>query len=145
MNNTPSARWEDAAATPGPRTLEFLAFAEGRFLTIHPFRDFNGRTIRLVLRELLRRLDFLRIHLEPEPGPATVAEAMSTRRLSKADIVWRGIEHVDADVFQIIQNDLRHRPIRAELFLVLPLPVRPNFVRKLRGKIEISAREVEHE
>ncbi len=34
-----------------------LFFAEERFLTIHPFRDFNGRAIRLLLTELLRRLD----------------------------------------------------------------------------------------
>ena len=80
-----AARWEDAAATPGPRTLEFLAFAEGRFLTIHPFRDFNGRTIRLVLRELLRRLDFPRIHLEPEPGPATAAYYLALESADRHD------------------------------------------------------------
>ena len=51
------ARWPDAAAAPGDFTLELLAFAEGRFLSIHPFQDFNGRTIRLFLLELLRRLD----------------------------------------------------------------------------------------
>ena len=26
------------------RLLGFLAFAEGRLLSLHPFRDFNGRT-----------------------------------------------------------------------------------------------------
>lgn len=46
------ARWPDATATLSDLTLELLAFAEGRFLTIHPFSDFNGRTIRLFLREL---------------------------------------------------------------------------------------------
>ncbi len=40
--------------------------AEGRFLTIHPFRDFNGRTIRLFLSELLRRLDLPEVDLAPE-------------------------------------------------------------------------------
>ncbi len=34
-----------------------LAFAEGRFLYIHPFEDFNGRITRLFLFELLHRLD----------------------------------------------------------------------------------------
>jgi fido (protein-threonine AMPylation protein) len=38
-----------AAGEMNELTLEFLAFAEGRFLKIHPFRDFNGRTIRLFL------------------------------------------------------------------------------------------------
>ncbi len=60
------ARWETAAGSDIDLTLEFLAFAEGRFLSIHPFRDFNGRTIRVFLTELLRRLDFPRVELAPE-------------------------------------------------------------------------------
>jgi fido (protein-threonine AMPylation protein) len=59
------ARWAEAAAEVGELTLEFLAFAEGCFLTIHPFRDFNGRTIRLFLTELRRRLDLPRVELAP--------------------------------------------------------------------------------
>lgn len=60
------ARWPAAAASVSDLTLELLAFAEGRFLTIHPFADFNGRTIRLFLLELLRRLDLPRVTLAPE-------------------------------------------------------------------------------
>ena len=60
------ARWNAAAADDIDLTLEFLAFAEGRFLSIHPFRDFNGRTIRVFLAELLRRLDFPLVNLAPE-------------------------------------------------------------------------------
>ena len=60
------ARWMGATAEDIDLTLEFLAFAEGRFLTIHPFRDFNGRTIRVFLAELLRRLDFPLVNLAPE-------------------------------------------------------------------------------
>lgn len=60
------ARWPEAQAGSLERLLEFLAFAEGRFLTVHPFRDFNGRTIRLLLTELLRRLDLPRVTLAPE-------------------------------------------------------------------------------
>src|SRR3972149_2643163 len=37
--------------------LETLAFAEGRLLSIHPFRDFNGRVTRMLLFALLYRLD----------------------------------------------------------------------------------------
>lgn len=37
--------------------IETLAYAEGEFLHIHPFQDFNGRTIRAFLDELIRRLD----------------------------------------------------------------------------------------
>lgn len=60
------ARWDGASADDIELTLEFLAFAEGRFLSIHPFRDFNGRTIRVFLTELLRRLDLPRVELAPE-------------------------------------------------------------------------------
>jgi CRISPR-associated endonuclease/helicase Cas3 len=63
------ARWPAAAATIGDLTLELLAFAEGRFLSIHPFQDFNGRTIRLFLLELLRRLDLPRVALAPDTEP----------------------------------------------------------------------------
>lgn len=59
------ARWPAATAV-SDLTLELLAFAEGRFLSIHPFRDFNGRTIRVLLLELLRRLDLPRVVLAPE-------------------------------------------------------------------------------
>lgn len=45
--------------------LEALAFAEGRLLSIHPFADFNGRTTRLFLRLLLRRLDLPDADLVP--------------------------------------------------------------------------------
>jgi CRISPR-associated endonuclease/helicase Cas3 len=45
--------------------LETLAFAEGRLLSIHPFRDFNGHVTRLFLRELLRRIDLPPVDLVP--------------------------------------------------------------------------------
>ncbi|MBI4661861.1 MAG: Fic family protein [Verrucomicrobia bacterium] len=60
------ARWPEAAVSIGDLTLEFLASAEGRFLTVHPFQDFNGRVIRLFLSELLRRLDLPPARLEAE-------------------------------------------------------------------------------
>jgi CRISPR-associated endonuclease/helicase Cas3 len=64
------ARWTAAVTGSMADTLEFLAFAEGRFLTIHPFRDFNGRTVRLFLTELLRRLDLPVVDLAPEADEA---------------------------------------------------------------------------
>lgn len=60
------ARWQEASQTVSDLTLEFLSYAEGRFLSIHPFQDFNGRTIRLFLLELLRRLDLPRVVLAVE-------------------------------------------------------------------------------
>ena len=60
------ARWSNAAGEIDHLLLELLAFAEGRFLAIHPFRDFNGRTIRVFLLEILRRLDLPRVQLAPQ-------------------------------------------------------------------------------
>lgn len=37
--------------------IEALAYAEGAFLHIHPFEDFNGRTVRALLLELLLRFN----------------------------------------------------------------------------------------
>jgi fido (protein-threonine AMPylation protein) len=37
--------------------VEALAFAEAKVLNIHPFADFNGRAIRMLALELVRRFD----------------------------------------------------------------------------------------
>ncbi|MEO7700166.1 MAG: hypothetical protein ABIZ04_13155 [Opitutus sp.] len=66
LQDAGQARWPEATASLSDLTLELLAFIEGRFLTIHPFSDFNGRTIRLFRREVLRRMDFPRVILEPD-------------------------------------------------------------------------------
>ncbi|MBX3733101.1 MAG: Fic family protein [Verrucomicrobiae bacterium] len=50
-----SARWGEVFPIASPLTLETLAFAEGRPLTLHPFVDFNGRGTRLRQREILHR------------------------------------------------------------------------------------------
>lgn len=59
--------------------LETLAFAEGRLLSIHPFRDFNGRVTRLFLRELLLRLDLPPVDLVPTT-PADEADYFASLR-----------------------------------------------------------------
>lgn len=81
------ARWPDASASLSPLTLECLAFAEGRFLTIHPFTDFNGRTIRLFLLELLRRLDLPRVVLAPDTDDDRKAYFQALESADHAD--WR--------------------------------------------------------
>jgi CRISPR-associated endonuclease/helicase Cas3 len=88
------ARWPEATATLSDLTLELLAFAEGRFLTIHPFSDFNGRTIRLFLRELLRRLDFPRVILEPDTDAGRAAYFAALEAADRGDFqplvdIWR--------------------------------------------------------
>lgn len=88
------ARWVVASGDDIALTLEFLAFAEGRFLTIHPFRDFNGRTIRVFLVELLCRLDLPRVELAPptEAGRTPYfasLEAADRRDLRPLVAIWR--------------------------------------------------------
>lgn len=91
------ARWEQASAVTGDLTLEFLAFAEGRFLSIHPFQDFNGRTIRLFLLEILRRLDLPRVVLAPED---TKSRGEYFRALESADLSdWRPLMDIWSDRF----------------------------------------------
>jgi CRISPR-associated endonuclease/helicase Cas3 len=94
------ARWEAAAALRSELTLEFLAFAEGRFLTIHPFRDFNGRTIRLFLTELRRRLDLPRVELAPQDE-------------AERDIYFQALESADAHDLQPLIDIWRNRFLSA--------------------------------
>ena len=72
--------------------MEFLAFAEGRFLTIHPFRDFNGRTIRLLLTELLRRLDLPLVTLAPESETERAAYFLALEAADQCD--WQPLMEV---------------------------------------------------
>ncbi|MCY7411990.1 MAG: Fic family protein, partial [Salinibacterium sp.] len=54
--------------------IELLAYPEGEFLHVHPFADFNGRAVRALLSELLRRLDF---------PPVEVAATRETAQFSE--------------------------------------------------------------
>jgi len=88
------ARWDGASGEDIDVTLEFLAFAEGGFLSIHPFRDFNGRTIRVFLIELLRRLDFPLVDLAPEKEEAraryfSALEAADHRDWQLLIAIWK--------------------------------------------------------
>ena len=88
------ARWHDAAVSISDLTVEFLAFAEGRFLSIHPFHDFNGRTVRVFLLELLRRLDLPRVNLAPqtEAGRAEYfasLEAADSKNWQPLITIWK--------------------------------------------------------
>jgi CRISPR-associated endonuclease/helicase Cas3 len=61
-NDATGSRDIDTAAL-----FETLAFAEGHLLSIHPFTDFNGRTTRLFLRLLMRRLDLPAVAIVGDP------------------------------------------------------------------------------
>jgi CRISPR-associated endonuclease/helicase Cas3 len=88
------ARWLAANNENIDPSLEFLAFAEGRFLSIHPFRDFNGRTIRVFLAELLRRLDYPLVNLAPEEEDARAIYFTALEAADRCDwqpliAIWR--------------------------------------------------------
>ncbi len=62
-------------------------FAAGRFRPVRPFQDFNDRTIRLFLLEILRRLDLPPVVLTPEH---TATRADYIHALEPADFSdWR--------------------------------------------------------
>ena len=69
-----------------------LAFAEGRLLSIHPFRDFNGRVTRLFLPWLLRRLQLPPVDLVPADPPATQAYLAALRAADQRD--WRPLASI---------------------------------------------------
>ena len=60
------------------RSIETLTFAEGRLLEIHPFEDFNGRATRLLLTELMCRLDLPAI--DPAASSAEMPHYMAALR-----------------------------------------------------------------
>jgi CRISPR-associated endonuclease/helicase Cas3 len=89
------ARITALAGTLDDRTLECLAFAEGRLLSIHPFEDFNGRLTRAFLAELLQRLDTPALDPTPNPGPNTERYLQALKAADRADwgplvAIWRG-------------------------------------------------------
>jgi len=80
-------RLDHASGRMDDLLLELLAFAEGRLLSIHPFTDFNGRVTRLLLRELLRRLDLPPVDLVPTDPTSEVAYRAALR--SGDNLNWR--------------------------------------------------------
>ena len=89
------ARITALAGTLDDHTLECLAFAEGRLLSIHPFEDFNGRVTRAFLAELLQRLDIPALDPTPDPRPDTERYLQALKAADRADwgplvAVWRG-------------------------------------------------------
>lgn len=86
------ARWRAASSELSSLTLELLAFAEGRFLTIHPFRDFNGRTIRLLLTEIVRRLELPKLTLTAEGEEARRSYFLALESADQMD--WTPLVHL---------------------------------------------------
>jgi CRISPR-associated endonuclease/helicase Cas3 len=88
------ARIEALPREADDRLLELLAFAEGRLLSIHPFTDFNGRTTRVFIDWLTRRLDLPDIDPTPDEGAATDQYLAALRAADHQDwqplmAIWR--------------------------------------------------------
>jgi len=74
-----------AANPPAPaKLIEAFAFAEGRLLSIHPFRDFNGRVTRMLLFSLLCRFDMPPVKLVPDEQDSSETDEYLTA-LTEAD------------------------------------------------------------
>lgn len=76
------------------RLLELLAFAEGRLLSIHPFTDFNGRTTRVFIDWLTRRLELPDVDPTPDAGAATHQYLVALRAADESNwqplmMLWR--------------------------------------------------------
>lgn len=69
--------------------IETLAFAEGRFLSIHPFLDFNGRIIRMLLFALLYRLDLPPVQLIPDERDKQGREEYLAALSSADNLDWQ--------------------------------------------------------
>ena len=87
-----NARLSEISAPENPLLLEALAFAEGRLLFIHPFADFNGRVTRLLLAELLRRLDLPPVELAPETDESRADYIRALRAADKLD--WKPLTNL---------------------------------------------------
>lgn len=81
------ARWDSLRSDREDDFADLLAFVEGRFLTIHPFLDFNGRTIRLALAEILRRLDLPLVELAPDSAVARQNYFAALEAADRSDFV----------------------------------------------------------
>ena len=68
---------------------------------------------------------------------------MKTCSLTQANIAGRGVDHKDAQLFQLCDDELGSGPIVTKLLLILVVPFRPDIVGKLRKVIEVRAREIQ--
>ncbi|MGW5302179.1 hypothetical protein ACWEQV_28520 [Rhodococcus aetherivorans] len=60
--------------------LEALAYLEDQALHVHPFEDLNGRAVRVMVAEAMRRLDFLVLELSVERDTAEHARYVAAMR-----------------------------------------------------------------
>lgn len=89
-----AARIAALPAMPDDLWLEALAFAEGRLLSIHPFADFNGRTTRVFIDWLTRRMQLPDVDPTPAAGAASDQYLAALRAADQSNwqplmAIWR--------------------------------------------------------
>jgi CRISPR-associated endonuclease/helicase Cas3 len=82
------------------RLLATLAYAEGRLLTLRPFAEYNGRVVRVWLREVLRRLDCPPVVLAPSDDGLRDDYLAALRACGGGE--WRPLMEVWASRFEAI-------------------------------------------
>lgn len=92
------ARISALPSPPDDSWLEALAFAEGRLLSIHPFLDFNGRTTRVFIDFLTRRLQLPDVDPTPDPGAATERYLKALRAADNND--WQPLMEIWRERFE---------------------------------------------
>src|SRR5208282_5649586 len=65
--------------------------------------------------------------------------------IGEHDVARRDVQQEDSEFFKRIQNLFDPRPAAFELLVLLRLPIRPDFRRELRPRIQIGPGEVEDE
>ncbi|MGY1946155.1 Fic family protein [Nocardia asiatica] len=65
--------------------IELLAYIEAEFLHVHPFKDFNGRTVRMMLAEMMQRLDLPVVPLYVEKDTEEFKTYLAALRAYDAD------------------------------------------------------------
>ncbi|ETT25592.1 hypothetical protein RAJCM14343_1137 [Rhodococcus aetherivorans] len=84
--------------------LEALAYLEAQALHVHPFEDFNGRAVRVMVAEAMRRLDFPVLELSVERDTAQHARYVAAlrewdqhRSLTLLCEFWRDVRFASLD------------------------------------------------
>lgn len=102
------------------RIIELVAYAEGELLTIHPFRDLNGRISRLWLLELLTRLGLPAVDIAPPTGAfrsryLAALAAWDRRDRKPLQTLWRDRLSQPAALNDIVLAGCRPTPLASYL------------------------------
>lgn len=70
------------------KVIELLAWFQHRFVFIHPFQDYNGRTARMLTTLILLRLNLPPIELKAETGKDRARYLRAMQKADKDDLTY---------------------------------------------------------